>query len=75
MLLTCPFCGAEPVYVYRKQFDEWFIACPTPECAAKVGWLLTKNSHLAARSKPEIADRWNSTLVRSAIASPEVRQV
>ena len=71
-LLTCPFCGSEPRYVYRRQFKEWFVSCSKPTCACKVGW--TPEGKYAAMSQEDASTRWNNFTTRQWIDKPEIIQ-
>lgn len=68
-LLSCPFCGGIPKYVYRKQFKEWFVMCKSDECKAVCSMFCHTN--FEAKSAQAAADRWNKTIDRVMIEDIE----
>lgn len=73
LLLTCPFCGSEPRYIYRKLWKEWFIACKDEQCNTIQG--MSKSHELSALTAKQAAERWNKSFERKSVLTPEKREV
>ena len=72
-LLTCPFCGGVPEFIYRRQFKEWFVKCSNEPCRATCSH--PKSDRDEAKTANEAALRWNRNVERQRISEPNMRQV
>lgn len=85
LLLTCPFCGGNPVLVFRKtwfkkspdgkRLHEFFVGCLNRSCHARCGFVPTVDEVHAHYSPESAAEHWNTQKPRLAIERPQINAV